>query len=209
MRVFVRVVPSAHGKGGAAGTAGSSDSEGTAGIVGSSDSVGTQDSRCLPVPLVPEGWLCLSFEGRCVSRQRVRLEDGTEAALMLPRGTRLKDGDLLLAEDGWAVLVRAALEELSVADCPDALTQARAAYHLGNRHAAVMLEPGAVKYPADTVLDRMLTGMGMAVSRVREPFQPESGAYDFTAADARAALLSMPPVLVRRGQEGTIPAERP
>lgn len=139
----------------------------------------------------------LSFEKRCISRQRVRLEDGTEAGLLLPRGTRLKDGDLLSTDDGRTVLVRASLEALSVAVSPDPRTLAQVAYHLGNRHAAIMLEAGSVKYPADSVLDQMLAGMGIAVGRVMEPFQPESGAYDFTAADARASLLSTPPSLVR------------
>ncbi len=145
----------------------------------------------------PAGRVWLGFEKRCVSRQRVRLEDGAEAGLILPRGTWLRDGDLLEAEDGLTMEVRASLEELSEVRCPDALSMARAAYHLGNRHAPVMLAQGAVKYPADPVLDRMLAGMGLAVRRVMEPFQPESGAYDFTLADARMSLLSSVPVILK------------
>ena len=145
----------------------------------------------------PEGRVWLSFEKRCVSRQRVRMENGVDVGLILPRGTRLKDGDLLLSEDGRVVQVRASLEELSDVLCPDSLTMAQVAYHLGNRHACIMLDGGSVKYPADSVLDQMVTGMGIAVRRVMEPFQPESGAYDFTPVDARISLLSTPPAILR------------
>jgi urease accessory protein len=130
------------------------------------------------------------------------MEDGVEVGLILPRGTRLKDGDVLLAEDGRSVQVRASLEELSVVLCPDALTMARVAYHLGNRHASIMLGEGSVKYPADSVLDQMITGMGMVVRRVREPFQPESGAYDFTPVDAQISLLSNPPTILKANRLG-------
>lgn len=145
----------------------------------------------------PVGRIWLSFEKRCVSRQRTAMEDGTEVGLILPRGTRLKDGDLLLSEDGLLVQVRASLEELSAVLCPDPLTMTRVAYHLGNRHACIMLGEESVKYPADSVLDQMVTGMGIAVRRVMEPFHPESGAYDFTPVDARISLLSTPPAILR------------
>lgn len=144
-----------------------------------------------------EGMLWLSFEKRCVSRQRVRLETGEEAALLLPRGTVLRDGDILESQEGPAVLVRASLEELSLALCPDPLSTARVAYHLGNRHACVMLGEGSVRYPADHVLDQLVEGLGIPVRRVREPFQPEAGAYGFTPADAMISLLSAPPALRR------------
>lgn len=156
----------------------------------------------------PVGRVWLSYQGRCVSRQRVRLEDGTEAGLILPRGTRLKDGDVLIAGDGSAVLVRALREELSLAVCPTPRLQARVAYHLGNRHAAVMLEEAAVTYPADPVLDQMVTGMGVTVRRVMAPFQPESGAYDFTPGDALASLLSTPPAVLRAGRTDAAVKER-
>lgn len=156
--------------------------------------------------VVPEGRLWLSFERRCLSRQRVRLEDGEEAGLFLPRGTVLRDGDILESPEGRAIRVLASLEELSLALCPDPLSTARVAYHLGNRHACVMLGEGSVRYPADHVLDQLVEGLGIAVQRVREPFQPEAGAYGFTPADAMISLLSSPPAL-RRAQAA--PGERP
>src|ERR1700730_14515028 len=44
--------------------------------------------------------LVLPFDLRRKSRLRTRLANGTEAALFLPRGSVLRDGDLLESEDG-------------------------------------------------------------------------------------------------------------
>ncbi|MBV8377812.1 MAG: urease accessory protein UreE, partial [Verrucomicrobia bacterium] len=81
--------------------------------------------------------LVLTFDLRRKSRFRTTLADGTEAALFLPRGWVLRDGDLLQAEDGTLIRVESAPERvlLVTADTPYTLT--RAAYHLGNRHAPV------------------------------------------------------------------------
>ena len=46
------------------------------------------------------GVLTLRFGDRRRSRLRARLDDGREVALLLPRGTFLRDGDRLSAEDG-------------------------------------------------------------------------------------------------------------
>ena len=156
----------------------------------------------------PEGRIWLDHARRCVSRQRVRLEDGREAGLILPRGTVLRDGDLVLSEDGQAARIKASPEELSETACPDALALARLAYHLGNRHAVLMLLPGAVRYPRDPVLDRMVRGLGHGVSHVSAPFEPESGAYEFTMADAVMALRSTPPE-IRGGSAGPGPVREP
>src|ERR1700730_8193052 len=83
--------------------------------------------------------LLLPFDLRRRSRLRTRLANGTEAALFLPRGSVLHDGDLLEAEDGTLIRVESAPENvlLVTADTPYDLM--RAAYHLGNRHAPVEL----------------------------------------------------------------------
>lgn len=153
----------------------------------------------------PAGRIWLDHTRRCVSRQRVRLEDGREAGLILPRGTVLRDGDLVLSEDGQAAEITASPEELSEAACPDAVALARLAYHLGNRHAVVMIVGRGVRYPRDPVLDRMVLGLGHAVRHVSAPFEPESGAYEFTAADALIALRSTPPE-IRIGKSVSRPA---
>jgi len=59
--------------------------------------------------------LTLGFEDRRRSRMRIRIDDGREAALLLPRGTVLRDGDRLRdPERDEVVMVRAADQTLSL-----------------------------------------------------------------------------------------------
>ncbi|GHT81797.1 urease accessory protein UreE [Betaproteobacteria bacterium] len=125
--------------------------------------------------------LRLDFEHRNKSRLRVRLESGVEANLFLPRGTILRGGDKLQANDGAIIEVVSAPETLLEARCADTLELARAAYHLGNRHVAVQIgvqERGHwLRIQDDHVLRHMLEGLGAAVHLVTAPFEPEAGAY--------------------------------
>jgi urease accessory protein len=125
----------------------------------------------------PQDVLWLPFELRRRSRLRTRLESGGEAALFLPRGTVLKDGDLVQAEDGALIAVRAAPETVSCARTQDPHLLARAAYHLGNRHIAVQVSPRELRYLHDHVLDGMVRALGLVVTVEEQPFEPEAGAY--------------------------------
>jgi urease accessory protein len=120
----------------------------------------------------------LSYDQRRRARLRARLDDGTEVGLVLPRGLLLKDGDRLRSENGAkVVLVRAAVEELSCASTPDPHLLLRAAYHLGNRHVALQVEPRRLLYQHDHVLDGMVRELGLEVTALKAPFEPEPGAY--------------------------------
>jgi urease accessory protein len=119
----------------------------------------------------------LPFDKRRLSRQRLRLDDGDEAALFLPRGTVLAPGAILVATDGTRVEVVAAPELVSRVHSPDRRLLARAAYHLGNRHVPVQVDADALAYLHDHVLDDMLEHLGLTVEAVSAPFEPESGAY--------------------------------
>lgn len=128
-------------------------------------------------PLEPTERLTLPFELRQRSRLRCMLDSGEEAGLILERGTVLRGGDRLQAEDGRVIVVLAAPEQLSVVASTDPLLLARAAYHLGNRHVAVQVLPGSLRYLHDHVLDDMLRGLGLPVRVETQPFEPEGGAY--------------------------------
>jgi urease accessory protein len=121
--------------------------------------------------------LTLPFELRQKSRLRVTLDDGREAGLILSRGHILRGGDCLRADSGTVVSIRAAEEEVSTVthDNPDELV--RAAYHLGNRHVALQVGKGWIRYLSDHVLDEMVESLGMCVQHEVAPFEPESGAY--------------------------------
>ncbi len=121
--------------------------------------------------------LLLPFESRCKSRLRTRLASGEEVGLFLERGRLLRGGDRLLGKDGRIVEVVAAAEALMEAQSADPLQLARAAYHLGNRHVAVQVLPGSLRFARDHVLGEMVRGLGLPVSEVEAPFEPEAGAY--------------------------------
>jgi len=119
----------------------------------------------------------LPYEARERCRLRIRLASGGEAALLLPRGSVLRDGDLLTGPEGAVVRVRAAWEATYRVEALDAHALLRCAFHLGNRHSQVQIGPGYLRIRADPVLREMLLGLGARVSEEQAPFDPESGAY--------------------------------
>jgi len=121
--------------------------------------------------------LALPFEQRQKSRLRTTVAGGEEIGLFLERGIVLRGGDCLRADDGRVVRVVAAPEDLLEIRCADPEALARAAYHLGNRHAPVQVGNGWLRIAADEVLAGMLRGQGATVTPVAAPFEPEAGAY--------------------------------
>ncbi|MFM0043783.1 urease accessory protein UreE [Paraburkholderia sediminicola] len=133
--------------------------------------------KLAPVLVKRAPTLTLAFDERRKSRLAATLDNGEEVALLLPRGTVLRDGDVLVADDGGLVRVVAAPETVLVVRAKDALTLTRAAYHLGNRHTPVEVGTDYLKLEYDPVLADMLKRIGASVDQVSMPFQPESGAY--------------------------------
>jgi urease accessory protein len=119
----------------------------------------------------------LTFDMRRKSRLRARLHDGSEVALVLPRGTVLRHGDRLAADDGSIVEVRAADELVSTAVTRDPVLLARAAYHLGNRHVPLQIGSGLLRFEHDHVLDDLARSLGLEVVVESVPFEPEQGSY--------------------------------
>jgi len=118
-------------------------------------------------------------------RQKSRFEatdsSGRRLGVFLPRGSQVRGGDVLVAEDGSLVLVKAAPQPvLVVRACAEHGTPfdlLRAAYHLGNRHVPLELQPDHLKLEPDHVLAEMLRGQHLVVSEAAEAFEPEGGAY--------------------------------
>ncbi|MBF0219377.1 MAG: urease accessory protein UreE [Gammaproteobacteria bacterium] len=126
--------------------------------------------------------LTLPLQSRIKSRLRVTLDNGEDAGLFLPRGSTLKEGDLLMSQEGYRVAVVAARETLSSIHCDNPHLLARVCYHLGNRHVSIQIDSGGVSYPHDPVLDAMVQGLGLTVVTIEAPFEPEPGAYGGSAA---------------------------
>ena len=118
-------------------------------------------------------------------RQKSRIEAtdslGRALNVFLPRGTVLRGGDVLVGEDGSLVRVKAAPQPvLVVTHCADHGTPfdlLRAAYHLGNRHVPLELQPDRLLLEPDHVLADMLRGRHLIVTETSSAFEPEGGAY--------------------------------
>lgn len=119
----------------------------------------------------------MTFDQRRRSRQQLTLDTGETIHLLIERGQVLQPGDVLVADDGGLVIVRAQHEQLVrvTADTPIDLT--RAAYHLGNRHVTLEVGDGYLQLEYDPVLVQMLNRLGVHTSTVEQPFHPETGAY--------------------------------
>jgi urease accessory protein len=134
-------------------------------------------AKLAPVLVHRAPTLTLPYDARCKSRFAATLDTGEAVGVVLPRGTVLRDGDMLVADDGGLVRVIAAAQSVLLVRAPDRLTLTRAAYHLGNRHTPVEVGADELKLEADPVLEDMLKRLGAQVERATLPFQPESGAY--------------------------------
>ncbi len=140
-----------------------------------------QGKGLAPVLLKRAATIELDWDVRQKSRFDVTDSQGRQIGVFLPRGTAVRGGDVLVAEDGSLVRVIAAPQPvLVITHCtahgtPFDLT--RAAYHLGNRHVPIELKPDHLKIEPDHVLAAMLRAMHLIVREAEEAFEPEGGAY--------------------------------
>jgi urease accessory protein len=122
--------------------------------------------------------LALTAEERTRSRHRFETEDGKVVFLRLPRGTVLRDGDILQDEsNGSLIRIVAKAEPVLTVFAATPLLLMRAAYHLGNRHVPVEITPSYLRLSPDSVLRAMLAQMELEITAEICPFQPELGAY--------------------------------
>ena len=123
----------------------------------------------------------LDWDVRQKSRFAATDSQGRELAIFLPRGQAVRGGDVLVAEDGSLIRAIAAPQRvLKITACATHGTTfdlMRAAYHLGNRHVPIELQPDHLKIEPDHVLADMLRSMHMTVVAADLPFEPEGGAY--------------------------------
>ncbi len=123
----------------------------------------------------------LDWDVRQKSRFGATDSQGRALAIFLPRGTVVRGGDVLVAEDGSLIRVIAAPQPvLHITACPEHGTPfdlTRAAYHLGNRHVPIELQPDHLKIEPDHVLADMLRAMHLTVIETSAAFEPEGGAY--------------------------------
>ncbi len=134
-----------------------------------------------PVLLKRASTVELDWDVRQKSRFDATDSTGRQIGVFLPRGTAVRGGDVLVAEDGSLIKVIAAPQAvLKITHCTEhgsPYDLIRAAYHLGNRHVPIELKPDHLKIEPDHVLADMLRAMHLIVHAVDEAFEPENGAY--------------------------------
>jgi urease accessory protein len=134
-----------------------------------------------PVLLKRAATVTLDWDTRQKSRFEAQDSQGRTLGVFLPRGATVRGGDVLVAEDGALIhVVATAQPVLVVRPCAEhgsPLDLLRAAYHLGNRHVALELQPDRLQLEPDHVLAAMLRRMHLDVTEALAPFEPESGAY--------------------------------
>jgi urease accessory protein len=121
--------------------------------------------------------LILPYEMRENSRLRTTLASGEEVAIFTPRGTILRNNDLLKGDDARVIKIVAAQEPTYRITCDTPFDLLRCAFHLGNRHTQTQIGEGFLRIHQDTVLKQMLEGLGAIVMEEDAQFEPESGAY--------------------------------
>ena len=134
-----------------------------------------------PVVLQRAATVQLDWDVRQKSRFDATDSQGRQLGVFLPRGTVVRGGDVLVAEDGSLIHVLAAPQAvLRITHCKEhgrPFDLIRAAYHLGNRHVPIELKPDFLQIEPDHVLADMLRSMHLIVHAVEAPFEPEGGAY--------------------------------
>ena len=140
-----------------------------------------QGQGLAPVLLKRASQVELDWDVRQKSRFDATDSLGRTLGVFLPRGTLVRGGDVLVAEDGSMVRVVAAPQPvLVITPCAEHGTPfdlVRAAYHLGNRHVQIELQPDHLKIEPDHVLADMLRAMHLTVREAAVAFEPEGGAY--------------------------------
>jgi urease accessory protein len=147
-----------------------------------------QISKCIPqgkglapVLIKRAATVELDWDVRQKSRFDATDSQGRSLGIFLPRGTVVRGGDVLVADDGSFIRAIAAPQPvLKITHCTQHGTPydlIRAAYHLGNRHVPIELKPDHLKIEPDHVLADMLRAMHLIVHAVNESFEPENGAY--------------------------------
>jgi urease accessory protein len=98
------------------------------------------------------------------------------AARQLPKGESLRSGDLATGADGHVYEIAAQPEKLLHIDCPAAREAAIVGYVLGNGHVPAQIGKGFVRIVHAPELEQALSKLGVKLSQVEAPFEPDLAA---------------------------------
>lgn len=125
----------------------------------------------------PVGTLRLDHAARHLRRKLVTTDQGEKIMVDLPEPVLFADGDRLVLEDGRAIAIVAAEEQLYEVRPGPACPLRHLAWHLGNRHLPAQIDEDRILIQRDHVIRAMLEGLGASVREIVARFQPVHGAY--------------------------------
>ena len=125
----------------------------------------------------PFGTISLDHAGRHLRRKLVTTDQGEKIMVDLPEPVLFADGDRLVLEDGRAIAIVAAEEQLYEVRPGPVCPLRHLAWHLGNRHLPAQIDEDRILIQRDHVIRAMLEGLGASVREVVARFQPVHGAY--------------------------------
>jgi urease accessory protein len=108
----------------------------------------------------------LTADDRERAHRRVRSKGNRELIISLPRGAELHDGDVVYVDNGVAVVVVAAPEDVLEVSPRTTREWALAAYQLGNLHRPARFLADAILTPYDRSTQEVLGGLGLRARRV-------------------------------------------
>lgn len=95
--------------------------------------------------------------------------------------THLHENDILVCEDGVGIKVSRSVDEIFVLEFSDALTFAKTAYEIGNRHQPVMIEEFKIKVLDDISLSDIIkdcyTNEKIKCEKTKAYFKPNGKAH--------------------------------
>ena len=95
--------------------------------------------------------------------------------------THLHENDILVCEDGMGIKVKRSVDEIFVLEFSDALTFAKIAYEIGNRHQPIMIEEFKIIVLDDISLSDIIKDCyfneAIKVEKIKAYFKPNGKAH--------------------------------
>jgi urease accessory protein len=115
----------------------------------------------------------LGWEARMKARGRRRSDGGVEFGTALPRGTVLRDGDLLVVEEDRLIVMVIALDEpVFVIEPVSPADWGLFAYQIGNSHQPLMLTDREIVCPDVPGMEQVLGYHRIPFTRATRRFTP-------------------------------------
>lgn len=120
-------------------------------------------------------WLELEWEELNKRILRKQTQNGTNVAVSLESSGTLRYGDVLYEDENTVIAIRTKLEKALVIK-PDTMREmGRAAFEIGNRHTACIIEGNEILVRYDHTLEKLMDEVGVAYEqserRFKEPFK--------------------------------------